>query len=64
MSEDDTFRILKRTPFFELMNIIHHSGLSKNNFRKRGLFGEHGWTHEEYVKYYHESKESRSGLVI
>jgi hypothetical protein len=49
MSEDDTFRMLKRIPIEEMMDIVvFYSQTPYNYFPPDSVFEENGWTRDEY----------------
>ena len=57
MTEDDTFRVLKRVPYYQMMYIWSNSKLFRNEKTYTeckeeidSLFIKHGWTVEEYTQ--------------
>jgi hypothetical protein len=50
-SEEDTFRILKRTPFNEVVKEVRELGpwIRMDNQIMTKFFEDHGWTYDEYV---------------
>lgn len=48
-TQDDTIRILKRTPFAELRMIVRNMNREKySSYKTRAAVKRHGWTIEEY----------------
>jgi len=63
MTEDDTFRVLKRITFYEMMK-LYRSGTGPRWPNNKGneweiFFNKHGWTSEEFRK---EWKEWNGGI--
>ncbi len=50
MSEDDTFRILRRTPFEMLVYPLCTEVTLED---RKSMLEKHGWTIEEAIKEYH-----------
>lgn len=57
MTEDDTFRLLKRTPFIEMCRILSNEydtnyqlSYEEWHAKKRLLLKEHKWTTDEFSK--------------
>ena len=48
MTEDDTFRILKRIPFSEMYRLWHLSTSMPNDPDVDQFFSQYGWTFLEY----------------
>ena len=52
MIEDDTFRVLKRTPYTETLTLLKEAVLWRKVTARNidGFLYQHGWTLEEYNK--------------
>ena len=64
MTEDDTFRVLKRVPFSEMSRIMieyldDHTAFGSVGALEK-LFGDHGWEPDEFLNIWNKNGSTNS----
>ena len=62
MTEDDTFRRLRQTPFLDVARDWSRSPIMVSDPGRDEFFDKHGWTWEEYIVEYYIA--DKAGLLL